>query len=72
MSAKYLKGENLFRIPVIVSLTMRLSRGKDISVGPILVGAINKEKEEAFGDLLSPYLARQDTFCVVSSDFCHW
>ncbi|KAJ3544949.1 hypothetical protein NM688_g5685 [Phlebia brevispora] len=50
----------------------KVFEGKDISVIPILVGAINKEKEEAFGDLLSPYFARDDTFCVVSSDFCHW
>ena len=37
-----------------------------------MVGAINKRSEEMFGDVLSPYLARDDTFCVVSSDFCHW
>ena len=45
---------------------------KEISVVPILVGAINKEKEEAYGQLLASYLAREDTFFVVSSDFCHW
>lgn len=39
---------------------------------PILIGAINQEKEAAFGRLLAPYIAREDTFCVVSSDFCHW
>ena len=39
---------------------------------PILVGAINKDKEEEYGKLLAPYLAREDTFFVVSSDFCHW
>ena len=44
----------------------------DISVVPILVGAIDKDKEVAFGQLLAPYLSREDTFCVISSDFCHW
>lgn len=44
----------------------------DIKIVPILVGAIDKEKEVAFGRTLAPYLARDDTFCVVSSDFCHW
>lgn len=39
---------------------------------PILVGAIDKEKEIAFGQILAPYFAHEDTFCVVSSDFCHW
>ena len=45
---------------------------KEISIVPVLVGAINKEKEEAFGRILAPYLASADTFFVVSSDFCHW
>ncbi|PSS37698.1 hypothetical protein PHLCEN_2v391 [Hermanssonia centrifuga] len=44
----------------------------DISIVPILVGAINKEKETAIGAILAPYLAADDTLCVVSSDFCHW
>jgi len=44
----------------------------DITVVPILVGAINQDKEADFGRLLMPYLSRDDTFCVVSSDFCHW
>jgi len=37
-----------------------------------MVGAINKASEARYGALLAPYLAREDTFCVVSSDFCHW
>ena len=36
------------------------------------MGAINQDKERRFGELLAPYLAQDDTFCVVSSDFCHW
>jgi AmmeMemoRadiSam system protein B len=44
----------------------------DITIIPILVGAINKSKETAFGELLAPYLAAPDTFFVISSDFCHW
>lgn len=50
----------------------KVFEGLDIKVVPILVGAINKDKEASFGQLLAPYLARDDTFCVVSSDFCHW
>ncbi|KAI0348008.1 UPF0103-domain-containing protein [Trametopsis cervina] len=50
----------------------KVFEGQDISVVPILVGAINKEKEELYGRILAPYLSRADTFCVVSSDFCHW
>ncbi|KAJ4000964.1 MEMO1 family [Lentinula boryana] len=44
----------------------------DISIVPIMVGAISQQSESAYGQLLAPYLAREDTFCVVSSDFCHW
>lgn len=44
----------------------------DISVVPVLVGAIDAAKEKTFGEILAPYLARDDIFWVVSSDFCHW
>ncbi|KAJ7706128.1 MEMO1 family [Mycena rosella] len=50
----------------------KMFEGKDISIVPIMVGAISKQAEAEFGALLAPYLAREDTFCVVSSDFCHW
>ncbi|KII93516.1 hypothetical protein PLICRDRAFT_49554 [Plicaturopsis crispa FD-325 SS-3] len=50
----------------------KIFEGIDISIVPIMVGAIDQIKEAAYGHLLAPYLAREDTFCVVSSDFCHW
>jgi len=50
----------------------KVFEGKDISVVPILVGAIDKRKEEMYGGIIAHHLAREDTFCVVSSDFCHW
>lgn len=50
---------------------MELDR-QDIKVVPIVVGSISKDVEAFFGELLAPFLAREDTFCVVSSDFCHW
>ncbi|KAI0307728.1 MEMO1 family [Multifurca ochricompacta] len=50
----------------------KVFEGRDISIVPILVGAIDKKKEEAFGRILAPYLASEDTFFVISSDFCHW
>ncbi|KIK71051.1 hypothetical protein GYMLUDRAFT_311579 [Collybiopsis luxurians FD-317 M1] len=46
--------------------------GMDISIVPIMVGVISKDSEVDYGKLLAPYLAKEDTFCVVSSDFCHW
>ncbi|KAF8298245.1 UPF0103-domain-containing protein [Clavulina sp. PMI_390] len=50
----------------------KMFESQDIVVIPILVGAISYQKERHFGDLLAPYLAEEDTFFVVSSDFCHW
>jgi predicted class III extradiol MEMO1 family dioxygenase len=45
---------------------------QDITIVPIVVGAISQQLEATFGSLLAPYLAMDDTLCVVSSDFCHW
>jgi predicted class III extradiol MEMO1 family dioxygenase len=39
---------------------------------PILVGAIDKLGETRYGEQLAPYLSKEDTLTVVSSDFCHW
>ncbi|KAF8912706.1 MEMO1 family [Gymnopilus junonius] len=50
----------------------KVFQGKDIQIVPIVVGAIKKDKESIYGTILAPYLARDDTFFVVSSDFCHW
>lgn len=44
----------------------------DVTVVPILVGAINKAQEAEYGSILAPYLADPGNFFVVSSDFCHW
>ncbi|KAI0322724.1 MEMO1 family [Amylostereum chailletii] len=50
----------------------KVFEGMDISIVPILVGAIGQKDEEMWGRTIAPYLAREDTFCVISSDFCHW
>jgi len=46
--------------------------GKDISIVPMLVGALSEDREAFYGNILAPYLQRPDTFFVISSDFCHW
>lgn len=45
---------------------------KNIKVVPILVGSISEKSEARFGAILAAYLAAENTFFVVSSDFCHW
>jgi hypothetical protein len=37
-----------------------------------MVGAIDQEQEQEYGKILAPYLERDDTLFVISSDFCHW
>ncbi|KAG8974882.1 hypothetical protein FRB90_009701 [Tulasnella sp. 427] len=46
--------------------------GLDIKIVPVMVGALPKAREQHFGKILAPFFARDDTFVVISSDFCHW
>ncbi|KAJ5338147.1 hypothetical protein N7452_004875 [Penicillium brevicompactum] len=39
---------------------------------PIMVGNTSPAIEEAFGNLLAPYLTDPSNAFVISSDFCHW
>jgi hypothetical protein len=64
--------ENEHSIEMHLPYVRKVFEGMDINIVPVLVGAIDRDKEAAFGALLAPYFARSDTFCVVSSDFCHW
>lgn len=50
----------------------KVFEGEDIKIVPILVGSLRTDAEATFGALLAPYLEKEDTFTVVSSDFCHW
>ncbi|KAJ7181709.1 MEMO1 family [Mycena crocata] len=50
----------------------KVFEGIPITLVPIVVGALSTASEAAYGALLAPHLAREDTLCVVSSDFCHW
>jgi len=44
----------------------------DFTIVPIMVGSLTKESEDSYGELLAPYLLKEDTIFIVSSDFCHW
>ncbi|KAI0793463.1 MEMO1 family [Abortiporus biennis] len=64
--------EDEHSIEMHIPYVRKIFQNLDIKIIPILVGAINKDKENLFGSLLAPYFEREDTLCVVSSDFCHW
>ncbi|KAH8835778.1 MEMO1 family [Flagelloscypha sp. PMI_526] len=59
-------------IEMHLSYVRKVFEGQDIKIVPIVVGAISQEIEADFGALLAPHLQREDTFTVISSDFCHW
>ena len=47
-------------------------KDKQISVLPIMCGALSESEEAQFGKLLAPIIARHDIVSVISSDFCHY
>ncbi|KAF9398422.1 hypothetical protein BGZ94_006006 [Podila epigama] len=44
----------------------------NITIIPILVGALSVSKEQLYGQLLAPYLQDPENLFIISSDFCHW
>lgn len=50
----------------------KVFQGYSVKVVPILVGALNSEKEAMYGRMLAKYVDDPVNFFSVSSDFCHW
>uniref|UniRef100_A0A8C5QK97 Protein MEMO1 n=1 Tax=Leptobrachium leishanense TaxID=445787 RepID=A0A8C5QK97_9ANUR len=48
------------------------SHKDEVTIVPVLVGALSESKEQEFGKLFSKYLADPSNLFVISSDFCHW
>ncbi|CAN0877530.1 Protein MEMO1 [Linum grandiflorum] len=51
---------------------VKVFKGHQVKVVPILVGALNAENEAMYGKLLANYIDDPKNFFSVSSDFCHW
>jgi AmmeMemoRadiSam system protein B len=51
---------------------LRDCRRTDVTVTPIMCGALSTKQEEYFGRLLADILSREHVLTVVSTDFCHW
>lgn len=58
--------------PFIAMALKKANKLQSVKVLPIMVGAIDTIREQSFGKLLAPILARPSVVCAVSSDFCHW
>ncbi|XP_069788441.1 protein MEMO1 isoform X3 [Narcine bancroftii] len=48
------------------------SQKDELTIVPVLVGALSDSKEQMYGELFSKYLADPLNLFVISSDFCHW
>ncbi|XP_036812337.1 protein MEMO1 isoform X2 [Oncorhynchus mykiss] len=48
------------------------SHKDELSIVPVLVGALSESKEQDYGKLLFRYLADPSNLFIISSDFCHW
>ena len=54
-----------------IAKVMESKRGS-YTIVPVLVGAINHQRQEEYGKIFSTYLADPQNLFVISSDFCHW
>ncbi|EGD72713.1 MEMO1 protein [Salpingoeca rosetta] len=50
----------------------KVMEGKDFTVVPVLVGALDSKLEQEYGKIFAPYLEDPSNLFVISSDFCHW
>ncbi|XP_057967315.1 uncharacterized protein LOC131157291 [Malania oleifera] len=50
----------------------KVFHGYSVKIVPILVGALDSEKEAMYGRVLAKYVDDPINFFSVSSDFCHW
>lgn len=58
--------------PFIAKVLSDTEKLDAVQVLPIMCGSISSAKEESFGKLLAPIIARPNVLCVISTDFCHW
>lgn len=50
----------------------KVMEGHDFTIVPVLVGSLDPEVEQMYGEIFAPYLADPSNLFVISSDFCHW
>ncbi|XP_064622103.1 protein MEMO1-like [Lineus longissimus] len=59
-------------LPYIAKIMERPPDQKQVTIVPVLVGALPPEKEVEYGQIFAKYLADPENLFVISSDFCHW
>ena len=46
--------------------------GREFTLVPVLVGALDADLEKQYGSIFARYLDDPANLFVISSDFCHW
>eukprot|EP01062_Namystynia_karyoxenos_P030414 TRINITY_DN22726_c0_g1_i1.p1 TRINITY_DN22726_c0_g1~~TRINITY_DN22726_c0_g1_i1.p1 ORF type:complete len:352 (+),score=108.39 TRINITY_DN22726_c0_g1_i1:85-1056(+) len=57
---------------IAAALSQRPQGSPAVKLVPMVVGHIDGEQEQGYGELLAQYLADPSSVFVISSDFCHW
>jgi len=47
-------------------------KGKNFDMVPVMVGHLDDESVQQYGEIFRPYLENPENLFVISSDFCHW
>lgn len=47
-------------------------RREDVRLVPLLVGNVSAQASSELNQVLAPYWKDDQTFWIISSDFCHW
>lgn len=58
--------------PYLAKILSDLGRLHDITVLPVMCGALSVSQEASYGNALAEIIARPSVLTVVSTDFCHW
>lgn len=58
-------------LPYVYKMLARANK-PTVPIVPILVGAVARDPEKLYGQLLAPYIADPENAFVISTDFCHW
>eukprot|EP00193_Tetraselmis_chui_P001793 CAMPEP_0177752790 /NCGR_PEP_ID=MMETSP0491_2-20121128/1104_1 /TAXON_ID=63592 /ORGANISM="Tetraselmis chuii, Strain PLY429" /LENGTH=290 /DNA_ID=CAMNT_0019268011 /DNA_START=196 /DNA_END=1068 /DNA_ORIENTATION=- len=64
--------ENEHSLEMHLPFVAHLFKSNEVTIVPIVVGSLSPASEEAYGQLLAPYVEDDANLFALSSDFCHW
>ncbi|KAL6604039.1 hypothetical protein ACP70R_044400 [Stipagrostis hirtigluma subsp. patula] len=57
---------------MLLPYLFKVFQGHTVKIVPVLIGSLDSENEDIYGQLLAKYVDDPKNFFVVSTDFCHW